>query len=144
MVSAYGRGIHPFTSPVVRDFIQEESKLPPAEHSWGALKPHHFDFSFGTDVRRSHPDFREQIFRSVRVTGSGILQNEGKPDQPFQGGAILVERAPGGEVRVFSSKTFLRHFERSEGAAFQLVEEVSFQAPAKRAKDDVVGRRRAA
>ena len=143
MVSVYGKGIHPFSSPVVRGF-KEESTLPPAEHSWGVLKPHYFDFSFGTDVRRSHPEFHGQIFRAVRVTGSGILKNEGKPDQPFQGGAILVERAPGGEVKVFSPGVFLRHFERSEGGAFQLVDEVSFQAPAKRAKDVVFAGRRAA
>ena len=143
MVSMYGKGIHPFSSPVVGG-SKQESTLPPAEHSWGVLKPHYFDFSFGTDVRRSHPEFHGQIFRAVRVTGSGILKNEGKPDQPFQGGAILVERAPGGEVKVFSPGVFLRHFERSEGGAFQLVDEVSFQAPAKRAKDAVFVGRRAA
>lgn len=145
MASVYGKGIHPFNSPTPRGLPAEsDNQLPLPEHRWGILKPHYFDFSYGTDVRRNDPVHREQIFKAVRVTGSGVLQNEGRADQAFQGGAILVERTHGGEVRVFSPEVFLRHFERSEGGAFQFADEVTFQSPEKRAKDVSITGRRAA
>jgi hypothetical protein len=147
-MSMYGKGLSPFPSPEARCASSEkpEGQLssPPVAHKWGIVEPHHFDFGFGLEVRRNHPEVRSHILRAVRLTGSGTLRQEGIEDQPFKAGAILVERSPGGAVRAFSPSAFLQNFERADGGRLSMADEVPFHVPDRSDKGVVRLSRRAA